>query len=112
METSGSELYIFNYHIWKGLSLDLQVRNEYRAKSIRENDEIVEASGYDVVFFTPQLTYAFKHDWYLSAYSDIPLYKYYNDIQMSFGYAVSARITKKIDFLALKARNQAKKPDQ
>jgi hypothetical protein len=94
----------FNYHIWKGLSLDLQVRNEYRAKSTRENDEIVEASGYDVVFLTPQLTYAFKHNWYLSAYSDIPFYKYYNGIQMSFGYAVSARITKKIDFIALKAR--------
>jgi len=102
----------FNYHIWKGLSLDLQVRNEYRAKSTRENDEIVDASGYDVVFLTPQLTYAFKYNWYLSAYSDIPLYKYYNDIQMSFGYAISARITKKIDFIALKARNQAKKPDQ
>jgi hypothetical protein len=102
----------FNYPIWKGLGLDLQVRNEYRAKSTRENDEIVDASGYDVVFFTPQLTYAFKHNWYLSAYSDIPLYKYYNDIQMSFGYAVSARITKKIDFIALKARNQAMKLDQ
>ncbi|MCX6243424.1 MAG: hypothetical protein NTU98_01860 [Bacteroidetes bacterium] len=99
----------FNYHIWKGLGIDLQVRNEYRAKSTRENDEIVEASGYDVVFFTPQLTYAFKHNWYLSAYSDIPVYKYYNGIQMSFGYAVSARITKKIDFIALKARKEAKK---
>jgi len=98
-----------NYHIWKGLSLDLQFRNEYRAKSTRENNEIVDASGYDVVFLTPQLTYAFKHNWYLSAYSDIPLYKYYTGVQMSFGYAVSARITKKIDFLALKARNQARK---
>jgi len=28
---------------------------------------------------------------------------------MSFGYAVSARITKKIDFIALKARNHANK---
>ncbi len=99
----------FNYHIWKGLSLDLQFRNEYRAKSTRENNEIVEASGYDVIFLTPQLTYAFKHNWYLSAYSDIPLYKYYNGIQMSFGYAFSVRVTKKIDFLAIKARNQAKR---
>jgi hypothetical protein len=102
----------FNYNIWKGLGLDLQIRNEYRAKSFRENNEIVDASGYDMIFFTPQLTYAFKHNWYLSAYSDIPLYKYYNSIQMSFGYAVSVRITKKIDFIALKARNQTKKLDQ
>lgn len=102
----------FNYHIWKGLSLDLQLRNEYRAKSTRENDEIVDASGYDVVFLTPQLTYAFKHNWYLSAYSDIPLYKYYNGVQMSFGYAVSARITKKIDFIALKAKRQSQQDTQ
>lgn len=99
----------FNYQVWKRFSIDLQFRDEYRAKSTRENKEIVEASGYNVIFFTPQLTYAFKHNWYLSAYSDLPLYKYYNGIQMSFGYAVSLRLTKKIDFLALKARNQAKK---
>jgi hypothetical protein len=93
----------FNYHIWKGLGLDLQVRNEYRAKSSRENDEIIESTGYDVVFLTPQLSYAFKHNWYLSSYADVPIYKYYNGIQMSFGYAVSVRLTKKIDFLVLKA---------
>ena len=75
---------------------------------MRENKEIVEASGYNVIFFTPQLTYAFKHNWYLSGYSDLPLYKYYNGIQMSFGYAVSLRLTKKIDFIALKARIQGK----
>jgi hypothetical protein len=99
----------FNYHIWKGLGLDLQVRNEYRAKSSRENGEIVESTGYDVVFLTPQLTYSFKHNWYLSSYADIPVYKYYNGIQMSFGYAMSVRITKKIDFFALKARSHANK---
>jgi hypothetical protein len=99
----------FNYQIWKGLSMDIQFRNEYRAKSTRENNEIVDASGYDVLFFTPQLTYAFKHNWYLSAFSDIPVYKYYNGIQMSFGYAVSLRLTKKIDFFTIQARKQANK---
>jgi len=99
----------FNYHIWKGLGLDLQVRNEFRAKSCRENEVIVESTGYDVVFLTPQLTYAFKQNWYLSSYADIPLYKYYNGIQMSFGYAMSVRITKKIDFVAIKARSKANK---
>ena len=102
----------FNYQIWKRLSLDIQFRNEYRAKSYRENEEIVEATGYDVIFLTPQITFSFKHNWYLSAYSDIPIYKYYNGLQMSFGYAVSARITKKIDFIALKARKQVKNSNQ
>ena len=99
----------FNYQAWKRFSIDLQFRDEYRAKSTRENKEIVEASGYNVIFFTPQLTYAFKHNWYLSAYADLPLYKYYNGIQMSFGYAASLRLTKKIDFIAIKARSQSKK---
>jgi hypothetical protein len=86
-----------------------------RHKSNRENEEIVEASGYDGIFFTPQLSYAFKYDWYVSAYADIPIYKYYNSIQMSFGYAISFRVTKKIDFIALKARhsaNQSNKSEQ
>jgi hypothetical protein len=106
-----SALY-FNYRIIKNFSTDLQLRNEYRAKSRRENDETVESSGYDVIYFTPQLTYAFKYNWYLSAYSDIPVYKYYNDIQMSFGYAISLRLTKKIDFVVLQARKKSEKSTQ
>jgi hypothetical protein len=31
---------------------------------------------------------------------------------MSFGYAASLRLTKKIDFIAIKARSQSKKSDQ
>jgi hypothetical protein len=99
----------FNYRIIKNLSIDLQLRNEYRGKAIRENDEVVESSGYDVIYFTPQVTYAFSSDWYLSAFADIPVYKYYNGIQMSFGYAVSLRLTKKIDFIAIQARHKANK---
>jgi hypothetical protein len=99
----------FNYKFIKNLSLDLQVRNEYRAKATRENNETVESSGYNVTYFTPQLTYSFKYNWYLSAFGDIPLYKYYNGIQMSFGYALSLRLTKKLDFITIQARNQANK---
>jgi len=99
----------FNYRILKNLSLDLQVRNEYRAKALRENNEIVESSGYDVIYLTPQLTYVFKYNWYLSAFADIPMYKYYSGIQMSFGYALSMRLTKKIDFIAIQARHKANK---
>ena len=99
----------FNYKIIKNLSLDIQIRNEYRAKATRENSEIVVSSGYNVTYFTPQLTYAFKYNWYLSAFGDIPIYKYYNGIQMSLGYALSLRLTKKIDFITIQARKQASK---
>lgn len=95
----------FNYRPFRQLTSDLQIRNEYRAKSSRENQEIVESSGYDVVFFTPQLSYRFKHEWYVSAYADIPVYKFYTGIQMSFGYSISLRITKKIDLLVIQARH-------
>lgn len=99
----------FNYQVLKWLNINLQVRNEYRAKSSRENQQIVEASGYDVVFLTPQVSFSLPRSWFLSAYADIPLYKYYNDLQMSFGYAISARLTKKIDFVVIAARSKAKK---
>lgn len=102
----------FNIRPSKRIIIDLQFRNEYRSKSTRENDEIIESSGYDVVLLTPQMTYVFKNEWYLSAYGDIPLYKYYNGIQLSFGYAVSLRLTKKIDFIALKAKEKEKPSDK
>lgn len=104
-------LYV-NYQIWKRFNLNLQFRNEYRAKASRENHETVNASGYEVVFFTPQVSVTIPSNWFFSMYTDIPVYKYYNDLQMSFGYAISARITKKIDFMVLKARkvtNELKK---
>lgn len=99
----------YNYRLIKWLSLDLQVRNEYRAKAIRENNETVESSGYNVTCFTPQITFTIRQSWYVSAFSDIPVYKYYNGIQMSFGYSVSLRVTKKLDFITIKARRQANK---
>lgn len=95
----------FNYQVWKRFNVNLQFRNEYRARASRENNETVSASGYEVVFFTPQVTVSLPRNWYLSAYADIPVYKYYNDLQMSFGYAVSFKVTRKIDFIALKARH-------
>lgn len=98
----------FNYKIIENLNLDLQIRNEYRTKATREKNEIVESSGYNITYFTPQLTYSFKYNWYLSLFGDIPIYKYYNGLQMSFGYALSLRLTKKIDFIALKSRHTSK----
>ena len=92
--------------------MNLQIRNEYRARSSRENKEIVNASGYEVVFLTPQVSIAFPHNWFISLYADIPVYKYYNDLQMSFGYVFSFRLTKKIDFIGIKARHTAKKNAQ
>lgn len=104
-------LYI-NYRPWKRISVDFQARNEYRGNSRRENKEIVESSGYDVLFFTPQLSFAFKHNWFVSAYADLPIYKYYNGIQMSFGYAMSVRVTRKLDFIALKTRHSANRSNK
>jgi hypothetical protein len=95
-----------NYKISKRWGLDLQFRNEYRAKSTRENREIVESTGYNLVCFTPQVTFNFTHEWFLAAFGDIPVYKYYNGIQMSFGYALSLRLTKKIDFISLRAQRK------
>lgn len=97
----------FNYQAWKNFNINLQFRNEYRYKASRGYYETVNASGYEVVFLTPQITVSLPHNWYLSAYADIPVYKYYNDLQMSFGYALSFKVTRKIDFFALKARHSA-----
>lgn len=98
----------FNYRIITDLGIDLQIRNEYRSKATREDNLPVESSGYDILLFTPQFTYTFRKNWFLSAFADIPVYKYYNGIQLSFGYAVSIRLTRKIDFITLRARKQEK----
>ncbi len=87
-----------NYKFSEKLVATLQCRFESKDKSHIEFSKIVEASGYKIIFVSPQISYNFSNNWQFSVYADLPAYRYYNRIQLAASYAVSLKLLKKLDF--------------
>ncbi len=87
-----------SFSINKKLNLLSQLRYEFREKSMRENKQIVESSGGQVLFFIPQLNVMPTESFGISLYADIPLYKYMNGTQLSNKFAISIKLSKSINF--------------
>jgi hypothetical protein len=73
-----------------------QLRHEMRTRNYNYllSDPLVNASGSQLVFFTPQINYTAKEIWNFSLLFDIPLYQYYNGTQFGNKYAISLSVTR------------------
>lgn len=95
-------MYLFSivgsYYLSDKITLGLEVRNENRGRASRENNQTVESSGYNIVYIVPHLSYAFAKKWFIAVNSDIPVYKYYNGIQLANKFAISVRLSYRINF--------------
>ncbi len=87
-----------SYYLSDKLTLGFEVRNENRNKATREDDQIVESSGYNIIYAVPHISYTFAKQWFIAINADIPAYKYYNGIQLANKFAVSARLSFRINF--------------
>jgi len=75
----------------------LQLRQEFRDKDKRENDEKIESTGSKVTYMAPQILYNFYESWYLLAQADVPLYKYVNGHQLTNKYSFSFGVHKTLN---------------
>jgi hypothetical protein len=87
-----------SYIINSKLNSILQGQYEYRDKSRRENSQIVESSGGQVVYLIPQLNYTVFKDITLSMVAYIPVYRYMNGIQIANNYSLAFRLVKSFNF--------------
>lgn len=87
-----------SYNISSVFSIALEARGENKARSLRNDDQTVESSGYKIVYLIPHISWAFLPDWYLAVNSDFPVYKYYNGIQLSNAFSASIRLSYNIRF--------------
>ncbi len=83
---------IGSYRIGK-VNLGIELRNDNRAKSHRENNQIVESSGYNIFYVIPHISYSFTQNWMVATDIDIPVFRNYNGIQLANTYAVAFRVT-------------------
>lgn len=82
----------------------LQLRNEYRWKDKQyyETDEGTEdflwmtGTGGDILYLAPQVSYSFPKGWSVSINCDVPVYRYYNGLQI--GPKISGGISLIKDF--------------
>ena len=91
--------FISSYTLSRKITMGFEVRNENRGKSSRENNQIVESSGYNIVYMIPHLNYNFSKKWYISLNADIPVYRFYNGIQLANKLAVSVRMSYSLSFI-------------
>jgi hypothetical protein len=90
--------FLTSYNLTRKLSFALELRNENRARAIRNDDQTVESSGFSLIYLIPHLSWAFYNNWFIAVNSDIPVYKYYNGIQLSHAFSVSVRLSYTINF--------------
>ncbi len=95
-------MYLFSligsYLINDKINLGLEIRSDNRGKSQREDDKIVESSGYNIVYTIPHISYSFTKKWLLSLNAEFPVYRYYNGIQMGNKFSVSAQLSYRMNF--------------
>lgn len=90
--------FLTSYKIGKKFSVALEARSENRVRALRNDDQVVESSGFNIVYLVPHFSWAFYNNWFLALNADLPVYKYYNGIQLSNTYSVSVRLSYVINF--------------
>lgn len=74
----------FTFEQWrlKDWTFILQLRNQIKKQDTR-SDQIIGASGNFLLFLIPQVNLTIGEHWNVSALIDIPVYRYYNGIQLA-----------------------------
>lgn len=70
-----------------------QFRNEYRDYN-RLKGELETSSGSVKFFASPQINFAIHDVWNLSVILDIPVYQYYNNIQLAESYTIGLSVAR------------------
>jgi hypothetical protein len=83
----------FNNH-WTGI---IQFTNEIRERDVRESKTISASGGY-TFFLSPQINYTLKEKWNISLLTSIPVYRYFNGIQLGGDKSFSINVTRDFQF--------------
>lgn len=87
-----TSLYVSKHLMFPWLKGDwtviLQLRNELRFKDVF-NGETNHSTGSCLVFAVPQINYVLNEKWNISAMADLPVYRYFNGVQLASALNIS-----------------------
>lgn len=92
-----SKFFPFESQRIDGSTLILQLKNQIRGKNAREGERI-DGSGNCSFYFIPQVNLTVSGTWHFSLLVDIPVYQYFNGIQLGNKLASSLIILKDFTF--------------
>jgi hypothetical protein len=92
-----SKHYTFQNAKLKDWTFILQLKNQIKSKDIRKN-QTINSSGNCLFFVVPQINLSVNEKWNLSILSDIPVYQYYNEIQMANAISLGVNIIRDLSF--------------
>lgn len=81
------------YKLNRICNLGLMVRAEFRGMAKREADQIVETTGSKVVYLGPRFGLSIYKHWTLALLPMLPIYRYYNGIQLANTAALSIQLS-------------------
>ena len=86
-----SKHYVIESLALQDWTLILQLRNQIQQRNIQSGNRI-SASGNVLFFLTPQINLSIGDSWNASVLADIPIYQYYNGVQIGNRYAFSIAV--------------------
>lgn len=87
-----------SYPVHKLFTPALQLQAEMRGHATREAGQSVDASGYRVIFLSPQIESNFTGNWFIHLYADLPVYRYFNGIQLANTFKAGVKLARRISF--------------
>jgi hypothetical protein len=75
----------------------LQLNNQIKAKDSR-NDQTIHSSGNFLFFIVPQVNLSINAKWNFSVLASLPLYQYYNEIQLGESYSLGVSVLRYFQF--------------
>lgn len=79
-----------SYRLNRNLEWVNQLNGDYLGKS-QSRGQAVEGTGGSVLFYTPSLVYVGAKNFTLQASGEIPVYRNFNDVQLSSSYVINLR---------------------
>jgi hypothetical protein len=87
--------FVAAYPVHKYFKPALQVQAELRERATREEEQVVDASGYKVIILSPQLESDLGNNWSVSLYADLPVYRYFNGMQLASSFKTGISLSKR-----------------
>jgi len=92
-----SRHFIFKKIKIKDWTTILQLKNIIKNRNYKYGER-VNASGNNLLFIVPQINASISDTWNISGLIEIPIYQYYNEIQLGTNYSCNFMIIKDLDF--------------
>jgi len=88
-----SKHFVFEKYILKDWTLIMQLRNQIKDPNFRKGTK-VDASGNMIFYLIPQINLSINDSWNISLLCDVPVYQYYNNIQLANNFSLGLVLIK------------------